>query len=47
VPAEHRAIADACAAGDADAAADALGEHMENTRRAILCWVEDSTTDRR
>jgi GntR family carbon starvation induced transcriptional regulator len=47
VPAEHRAIADACAAGDADAAADALAAHVENTRRAILCWVEDSATDHR
>jgi DNA-binding GntR family transcriptional regulator len=47
VPAEHRAIADACAAGDADAAAVALAAHVENTRRAILCWVEDSATDHR
>ena len=44
---EHRAIADACAAADPDAAVSALGAHLENTRRAILCWVADSRLDRR
>jgi GntR family carbon starvation induced transcriptional regulator len=41
VPAEHRAIADACTQGDADAAVEAGITHMENTRKAILSWAGD------
>ncbi|MBB5156998.1 GntR family transcriptional regulator [Saccharopolyspora phatthalungensis] len=40
---EHRAIMQACLDGDEDAAAEAVLIHMNNTRKAILQWAEEST----
>jgi|tagenome__1003787_1003787.scaffolds.fasta_scaffold20965361_2 GntR family transcriptional regulator, carbon starvation induced regulator len=41
---EHQTIADACLAGDEDAAAAAVLAHMDNTRKAILLWNERTPT---
>ncbi|WP_416957776.1 GntR family transcriptional regulator [Nocardioides sp. T5] len=46
VAAEHREIADLTLARDADAAADALGRHIERTTQALVTYAtgRDSTT---